>query len=442
MFAFHPSSIICILQLKLYAQSTTISLPYTPARITDGYIAVAASREEIIADAIHTDFVKAWLHIAVIVFPIITGVLLYICDPVHLLLGDRMWQTLEDEHNHPTIAALIQISVEVTIYVFILDWFGFVYTIRGNFISTGNSAFYLSVITGMIVDVSAFIWVMFVMATSCHWDCKNMWYRWRNQSCPLETSKRIKKLLCTVMFAPILCIANHFHYIILAFISDPYHAGSITIVYGLSFFLHYFIFRQFYARVALHSGAKRNPNQKPTQNLESPHRDLCQVNSTSSTKPLQDQQQNYNSQKVPFLTHVVTIGLIFVAPLLVFYEAVIIVLFVMLPITKTIEDAPTRIYSLYQGTGILIVALLTYSIILHPNPFSLPKAIHTVAKELHLPEKMPNWNKLSDEDKFARCVTTLYLGGEEEKEEVEVDSKSNVRKINNVIAVEMAETTL
>jgi len=141
--------------------------------------------------------------------------------------------------------------------VFILDWFGFVYTIRGNFISTGNSAFFLSVITGMIVDVTAFIWVMFVMATSCHWDCKNMWYRWRNQSCPLETSKRIKKLLCTVMFAPILCIANHFHYIILAFISDPYHAGSITIAYGLSFFLHYFVFRQFYARVALHSNANQ-----------------------------------------------------------------------------------------------------------------------------------------------------------------------------------------
>ena len=77
------------------------------------------------------------------------------------------------------------------------------------------------------------------------------------------------------------------------------------------------------------------------------------------------------------------------------------------------------------------------------NVFSNLRSIsgNTVAKELHLPEKMPNWNKLSDEDKFARCVTTLYLGGEEEKEEAEVDSKSNIRKIN-VIAVEMTETTL
>ena len=431
------SPIIHTLQLKLYAQATTFSHPATPARITDGYIAVAASRKEILADSVQTDFVKAWLHIAVIIFPIITGILLYVCDPIHLLLGDRMWQTLEDEHNHPTVASLIQISVEVTIYVFVLDWIGFVYTIRGNFIGAGNSAFYLSVITGMIVDVAAFIWVMFVLATSCHWDCKNMWYRWKKQSCPLESSKRIKKLLCTVMVAPILCIANHCHYIILAFISDPYHAGSITIAYGISFFLHYFIFRQFYVRIALQSSAKRNPIPKPTQNLEPVHHELYQVNSTSSTKPLQDQQLNYTSQKAPFLTHVIIVGLIFVAPLLIFYEAVIIVLFVMLPITKTIEDAPTRFYTLYQGTGILIVALLTYSIILHPNPFSLPKTINNVAKELNLPEKMPDWNRLCDEDKFARCVTALYLGGQKEgKEEDEVDDKTNV---NNV---EMSETTL
>ena len=46
---------------------------------------------------------------------------LVLCDPVYLLLGEKVWTKLEDESNHPRIAALIQVSVLFTALVFMLD---------------------------------------------------------------------------------------------------------------------------------------------------------------------------------------------------------------------------------------------------------------------------------------------------------------------------------
>ena len=410
----------------MYAQPTVRFPPLesTPARITEAYTAVAASREEIVADAFQTNFVKAWFHIVVVLFPILTGVLIYICDPVHLLLGDKTWQKLEDEHNHPTVAALIQISVEWTVFVFIVDVFGFINTLGSStIIGSGNSSFYLSLVTGVIIDVAVFLWVMFVLVMSCHWDCRNLWYRWRNMSCPRE-SKRIKKLMCSIMIAPVLCTTNHCHYIILAFISDPFHAGSIGIAYGLSFFLHYFIFRQFYVLVASRPSAKPKPNLQ--ENLESTKMAHIDVHHVDSTKPLQEQPAKRRPRVALFRTQVITIGLMFIAPLLIFYEALIIALFVQLPITKTVEDAPSRLYTIYQGTGILIVTLLTYNIILHPNPFSLVKSINVVGRELHLPDKVANWCRLSDEEKFASIVATLCLSKYEKESKKKGEMKAEV----------------
>lgn len=444
-----PNSYISfILQLKLYAQPT-VNFPQmqsTPARITEAYTAVAASREEIVADAFQTNFVKAWFHIVVVLFPILTGVLLYICDPVHLLLGDKTWQKLEDEHNHPTVAALIQISVELAVFVFAIDVFGFVNTLGSDtIIGSGNSAFYLSLVTGVVIDVAVFLWVMFVLAVSCHWDCKNLWYRWRNLSCPRENYKQIKKLMCSIMIAPVICLTNHCHYIILAFISDPFHAGSIGITYGISFFLHYFIFRQFYVLVTSRPSAK--PKQKPNlqENLESNKMAHIDVHRIDSTKPLQEQPPKRRPRVALFHTQVIIIGLMFIAPLLIFYEALIIALFVQLPITKTVEGAPSRLYTIYQGTGILIVALLTYNIILHPNPFSLVKSINVVARELHLPDKVANWCRLSDEEKFANIVTTLCLSKHEKESEEKDEMKEEVDgKLMSISGItdELKETTL
>ncbi len=418
-----------LFQLKLYAQSATTGPNAPSQRLTDSYTAVSNSLSEVREDTILTDFVKVWLHIVLALFPLGSWLMLYLCDPVQLLLGDKTWSKLDDEHSHGTVAALIQISVLFTFFTFAMDIAAFYYTVTSDLISyDSNAAFYLSTVTGLLIDLGAFVWVVIVLITSCHWDCKNFIRRFKDGDM-CRGYGRIKKLMSTVCVAPVLCLTNHIHYIIIAFIADPFHAGSIVIMYIFSFFLFYFVFRQFYNRVVLHSNkrpkivprtmelcAKCSKKEKewfPPALHDSEH-------VTSSTRLYEEgHEDRAKSDKkcncfvsgpqchLAFNTQVLMLSLMTVGPFLMFYEAILIILFFNLPITNSIEDAPSRIYTIYQGTGLIIVALLTYSILLNPNPFSIPKMVERLAKRLHVPENVNYWNRLTTEEKCAKVIATL-----------------------------------
>ncbi len=356
--------------MKLYATTATISLEATPQRITDDYIAIAASFDEINDDALQSTFLKVWLHIFLVFFPILTLLCVWLCDPVQLLLGDKVWNKLEDESNHPRIAALIQVSFLVTAYVFMLDIMALITTVMGDFlVYDRHAAFYLTTVTGLIVDTAAFVWVMFVLIKSCQWDCKNFWYRWKKrQPCNKGESEKIKKLMSTIMIAPLLCFANHLHYIILALIADPFHSAGIIITYLLTFSINYFLYQQFYNVVVFRSFHRRMGNERKVYALRTPSRGSIFERSQSVAAL---GTRKVKVERVPFNTQTVVFGLMILTPFMVLYEGIIIALFASLPISKTIEDAPSRLYSIYQGTGILIVMLLTYNIVLAPKGFSL-----------------------------------------------------------------------
>jgi hypothetical protein len=110
--------------------------------------------------------------------------------------------------------------------------------------------------------------------------------------------------------------------------------------------------------------------------------------------------------RVPFNSQVVVFGLILIGPVLVFYKFMFVTIFLSLPISKSLEAVPASLFSIY-GTGIIIVALLAYSIVLNPSPFSLPKATEKISMELRLPRRYVNWHKFTDEEKFAILVTYL-----------------------------------
>lgn len=357
-------------------------------------------------------------------FPILSLLLLYLCDPVQLLLGDKTWTKLEDEHTHGTLAAMIQISVVFTTLVFVLDLFGVYYTSTSDYLAYDSHAvFYVSTVTGLIVDVAAFVWVVFVIVSTCQCNCRRLIRSMRNQDAELNNSARVKKLFSTVTIAPILCLSNHFHYIVIAFMADPFHAGSTLIVYILSFFLFFFIFKQFYNRVVLHSNKRPKiisrmelcPKCSVREKLWNPLSSRYQINEEADegAGPINETENRCNcfipgpNCHAPFNIQVVVLGILTVAPILVLYESIIIILFVTLPISKSIEDAPSRIYVTYQGTGLLIVALLTYNIVLNPTPFSIAKTIERLAKRLRLPENTNFWNRLSIEEKLAKVLVTL-----------------------------------
>ena len=254
-------------------------------------------------DAIISDFTKVWLHLVLVLFPLLTWLMLYLCDPVNLLLGDKTWQKLDDRRSHPVIAAIIQISALFTFFVFILDWIAFSRTISGDFLAYDrNAAFYLSAATGLLIDFGAFGWVVYVLISLCHWDFKHFWQYWKGHN-PVkkECPEHIKNLMYTITVAPILCISNHLYYIILAFVLDPFHAGLIVIDYAVTFFLFYFIFRQVYSRVVLRSNRRLAPWEKDKMavNIATSEIDLrYQLAQVAKEKPGQrDVNREWNGTK-------------------------------------------------------------------------------------------------------------------------------------------------
>ena len=370
-----------------------------PQRISDTYTAVAASQDEIQSDQFQSKFVQIWLHIVFILFPIATVILVYTCDPVQLLLGDKTWKNLCNERNHPRIAAMIQISVVFTLYVFALDSFAFVYTLNSDLHSkSSHTGFYLTTVTGVVVDLVAILLVTFTLITSCHWECCNVL---RGKICkPVNP----KKLLVSITFSPLLCVANHVPYVILSFISDPYHAGSVAMGYFITGLLFYRVYQRFYSQVVLRTSSrlKEVPYPISPDLVHCPDNDTCRRNG-----------------RVPFNTQVLLLSLIVVSPLLVLYESILIVLLRALPITQHLDDFPTRLYTIYQGSGILTVALLTYAIVLSPSPSSLIGALDKLGKQLKIPEKLGRkWVRMGDEEKAAVVIRTLYeMGSSESKVE-------------------------
>ena len=353
--------------------------------------------------------------------------MLYLCDPVNLLLGEKTWQKLDDESTHPVIAALIQVSALFVMFVFVLDWIAFAQTITGDFLAPNkNAAFYLSTVSGLLLDFCALGWVVYVLVSTCHWNCKHFWYFWilENQD-RHECSEQTKKLMSTIMLAAILCLSNHLYYIILAFISDPVHAGVITYTYIITFFMFYFVFRQFYGRVVLRNNHRQSvwEKEKLAVNVATSQLDLrYRLSLVAKEKGDEEAYQMFTENgvepkplkvkpkrrilRVPFNTQVVVCGLVLIGPVLVVYEFIIIMLLLSLPISKSLEAVPSSFFSIY-GMGFIIVILLTYSIVLNPSPFSLPKAAEKIGRDLRLPRRYPNWHKFTDEEKFACLVTYL-----------------------------------
>ena len=215
------------------------------------------------SDTFQSTFARVWLHLVFLLFPVATVIVVYTCDPIQLLLGDKTWQKLRDESNHPRFAAMIQISVVFTLYVFVMGCLSFAGTLTTDvYLEPTHSGFYLTTVTGFLVDLAAFLWVVFILVTSF---CKKV------------TSTRIHTLLVSVTASPLLCGANHLPYIILSYVSDPYQAGSISMVYFFTFLLFYFIFGQVYSRVVLRTGSrpKNFPHAVNADLVHFPEGDAC-----------------------------------------------------------------------------------------------------------------------------------------------------------------------
>ena len=268
-----------LLQLKLYATYQSA----TPIQ-GDAYSARAASINTI--EYYHTPngvhYIALLIAFAVI-FPLVTSLHIFV-----IIRGNRtkikkhIKKRAQKSSKHPIIAASVMLSLTFTTLVCTAD----VFAIRAAFANNGqakllgndltalvfltiiHSVFDFAVFVVLIVNLlmaCLFLYVRDVRHNDSHiWhNCYDLctilfcWGRHKddetatNETTTAETvtnktGYKLFSVLYMVMLIPFVCLASHFHYIVIAWVIDPYFAGAIFIMYGVAFFTYLFTFRNFY----------------------------------------------------------------------------------------------------------------------------------------------------------------------------------------------------
>ena len=113
------------------------------------------------------------------------------------------------------------------------------------------------------------------------------------------------------------------------------------------------------------------------------------------------------------------------------YFGMIACFFILIPITKSIEDTPTQAYAIYQGIIVVLTALLAYVVIVKPGSFSITTAVKTAIKGIKEAEGKKikdDWMKIGDEERLAgviaKTVTDHILKEAPEQDEQAQDQQT------------------
>ena len=189
----------------------------------------------------------------------------------------------------------------------------------------------------------------------------------------------------TIIF-PLSCVANHFNYIIIAFIHDLYHATSIAIAYGI---MIVFIF-----------GALKQLSFI----LGKPHK-LCK--GPNDYRNFDDAQQQGNC----WYKHNLVIQFIIktiIALFLCGYAMFDIALYFTLPINNAFDDAANHFISIYQTTVLFFAAIAAYFLINKPERSIVD--IFTKAefkKKIFNQQVTDNWKNLTKDERDIEMATEI-----------------------------------
>ena len=187
----------------------------------------------------------------------------------------------------------------------------------------------------------------------------SVWHIYRNENA----------FLLRILFkVPLLCFASHAHYILIAWITDPFYATSIGIYYGVCYIIHLLLFKRIYKQVDY---LANNCNCKV----------LCSFGAAT--------------------------GVFIIAFL---YQALITVFIVFLPINNAIEDIPSRLFIAIQSAGALLLGYLAYQAILGKE--SLSVIIGAVRKMIKVQPtfytESTEWKKLENKEKLAKVLQHVF----------------------------------
>ena len=198
--------------------------------------------------------------------------------------------------------------------------------------------------------------------------------------------KRYKLIYCLI--APLSCIASHSYHIIFAFIHDPYHATSILLLYAIIVFVHIQGFQKLFYYIHDH----KMWNEDITVCDSNCCGDACSSLYDCFCKCIKCILQCFVIQKLiecclGFCKCVFCcfssscqwcfkrIGLYNTAIMAYMIEFIFmagliglsLALLILLPISNAIDDAPSRLYVIYQASVTFFAALIAFQLLFKHN---------------------------------------------------------------------------
>ena len=188
-----------------------------------------------------------------------------------------------------------------------------------------------------------------------------------NVCCPTCKEKKTALSYCCLsasLVCTIFSILMHFPYISIAFLNDAYHAGSIFIYYSIVIFVSFVIIEIVYKSVV----TKCDLTCGSVSHWECPTKYGIFL-------------------LVSFILLEIFLGLI----------VTVTCYFVIIPINKSISDAPNRLVGIYQSAVVVLAAVVFYRAFLRKKRKPIEKAIKKCDDFPVI--KKEEWKKLSEEEK-------------------------------------------
>ena len=195
--------------------------------------------------------------------------------------------------------------------------------------------------------------------------------------------RKKKKYVLTYCFVtPFGCIASHSYHIIFAFIHDPYHATSILLLYAIISFLHIQGFRKFF--YCIHAFSR-------TLSCCKECRESCCCKLFCS---------------IYFWTVLLYIFVPFV--LMGGSIAISLALVIELPISNALDEAPNRLYVIYQASIAFFAAIIAFQLLFRQGNTILSVFVKAVNTSIEDAEKGTRDANNGIEDTEKQTSTTLH----------------------------------
>ena len=217
-----------------------------------------------------------------------------------------------------------------------------------------------------------------------------------------------KYMLLYCLISPFSCLASHGYHIVFAFIHDPYHATSILLLYAIIVFVHIQGFQKLF--FFIHSLDAWNKNLNNNY-YESSIYVFCVC--MLFRKCVKCCFKNIGICTTAIILYVIEFLFLSLS------IGLSLALVILLPISNAIDDAPNRLYVIYQASVTFFAALIAFQLLFRQNKSILGvfiKALNskdlqsstqedTKLEKLFNDEPNTDWIKMSEKEK------EFYLAG-------------------------------